>query len=57
MTRLEVAHRPWPLQLAEAEVECCTMTQPLGIELAAAPDHVRYAHRLDVVAWLPRRVR
>ena len=57
LTRLEVAHRPWPLQLAEAEVECCTMTQPLGIELAAAPDHVRYARRLDVVAWLPHRVR
>jgi uncharacterized protein YqjF (DUF2071 family) len=57
VTRLEVAHRPWPLQPAAAEVERCTMLQPLGIELPGAPEHVRYAHRLDVVAWLPRRVR
>jgi uncharacterized protein YqjF (DUF2071 family) len=54
--RLEIDHPPWPLQPAEAQLERCTMTQPLGIELAPAPDLVHYAERLDVVPWLPRRV-
>jgi uncharacterized protein YqjF (DUF2071 family) len=56
LRRQAIDHRPWPLQLAEAHVERCTMTRPLGIELSAAPDLVHYADRLDVVAWLPRRV-
>jgi uncharacterized protein YqjF (DUF2071 family) len=54
--RLEVDHPPWPLQPAEAEVERCTMTRPLGIELGAEPPLAHYAASLDAVAWLPRRV-
>jgi hypothetical protein len=53
--RQEVDHVPWPLQPAAAEIEACTMTRPLGIELAGPP-LVHYAERLDVVSWLPRRV-
>jgi uncharacterized protein len=54
--RQEVDHEPWPLQPAAAEIETCTMTRPLGIELAGEP-LVHYAERLDVVSWLPHRVR
>ncbi len=54
--RQEVDHAPWPLQPAAAEIETCTMTRPLGIELAGPP-LVHYAERLDVVSWLPHRVR
>jgi uncharacterized protein YqjF (DUF2071 family) len=57
LLRQEIAHAPWPLQPAEALVERCTMTRPLGIELAPAPELAHYAERLDVVAWLPSRVR
>lgn len=51
--RIEIDHQPWPLQPAEAVVERCTMTEPLGIDLGAEPPLVHFAERLDVVAWLP----
>jgi len=56
LLRQEVDHRTWPLQPAAAEIETCTMTRPLGIELAGPP-LAHYAERLDVVSWLPHRVR
>lgn len=55
--RQEIDHDPWPLQPAEAEVARCTMTRPLGIDLGDEPPLAHFAERLDVVAWLPRRVR
>jgi uncharacterized protein YqjF (DUF2071 family) len=55
--RLEVDHPPWPLQPAEAEVQRCTMAQPLGIELGPRPPLAHYAATVGTVAWLPRRVR
>ena len=54
--RQEIDHRPWPLQPADAEIERCTMTRPLGIELGSGAPLAHYASSLDVVAWLPRRV-
>ncbi len=33
------------------------MTRPLGIELGAEPPLAHFARRLDVVSWLPHRVR
>ena len=56
LLRQEVDHPPWPLQQASAEIDECTMTRPLGIELAGPP-LAHYAERLDVVSWLPHRVR
>ena len=50
--RQEIDHEPWPLQPAEAAIELCTMTQPLGIELGPKPV-AHYASELEVVAWLP----
>jgi len=53
--RQEVDHLPWPIQPASAEIETCTMTRSLGIDLAGPP-LVHYAERLEVVSWLPHRV-
>ncbi len=58
--RGEIHHAPWPLQRAEAEIESNTMTEQIGIDPAAlsSPSPVlHFAKRLQVAAWLPRRVR
>jgi hypothetical protein len=52
--RQEIDHEPWSLQPADAAVELCTMTQPLGIELGPKPV-AHYSAELEVVAWLPGR--
>lgn len=53
----EIAHEPWPLQEAECDLSVCEMTNGLGFELPLTRDPVlHYAERLDVVAWLPRRI-
>ena len=57
LVRQEIDHAPWPLQPAAAEVERCTMTRPLGVDLGSEPPLAHFAERLDVVAWLPHRVR
>ena len=56
LRRIEINHAPWPLQPAEASVELCTMTGPLGLTLGDEPPLAHFAKRLDVVAWLPTRV-
>jgi hypothetical protein len=53
--RLEVQHRPWPLQPADAEIAANTMTQSIGIPLDGAP-LLHFSKRLDVVCWMPRRI-
>jgi uncharacterized protein YqjF (DUF2071 family) len=50
--RTDIAHRPWPLQPAEAEIELNTMTAPLGLTLAGPP-LLHFARRLDVRIWPP----
>lgn len=55
--QLDVHHRPWPLQAGEAEIETNTMGEAVGIALPAQPPLVHYAHRLDVLAWLPAQKR
>lgn len=52
----EIAHEPWPLQQAECDVSVCDMTAGLGFELPASEPVLHYADRLDVTAWLPKRV-
>jgi uncharacterized protein YqjF (DUF2071 family) len=56
--RGEIAHVPWPLQPARLELRVNRMVEPLGFSLPTAvpAEHVRFAERLDVVAWLPERV-
>lgn len=54
--RGDIHHAPWPLQPAAAEVEVNTMTRQLGFELPDRPPLLHFARRLDVVAWVIRRV-
>jgi uncharacterized protein YqjF (DUF2071 family) len=54
--RQEVDHVPWPLRPAMAEVARCTMTRPIGVDPGDDPPLAHFVDRLDVVAWLPRRV-
>jgi uncharacterized protein YqjF (DUF2071 family) len=51
--RGEIDHPDWPLQAAEAEIECNTMTTPIGLTLPDEAPHLLFARQLDVVAWLP----
>jgi uncharacterized protein len=48
--RGDIHHLPWPLQVAEADIETNTMAVEVGIDLAAAP-MLHYARRQDVVFW------
>lgn len=49
--RGDIAHAPWPLQAAEADLEVCRMTGLLGINLPSVPEHLLFARSLDVQAW------
>jgi uncharacterized protein len=49
--RGDIHHEPWPLQLAEAEIEANTMTAPIGITLPKARPLLHFAKRLHVRAW------
>lgn len=55
LVRLDIEHEPWPLQPAMVEIQRNTMDEANGIALPAAPPHVLYSARLDVVARLPVR--
>lgn len=54
--RGEVHHQLWPLQPAEAEVHSLAMTQQIGVKLPDTSPLIHFARRLDVLAWLPRRI-
>ncbi len=56
LLRGEIDHGPWPLQPAAAEVAVDTMTRPLGFDLPAGEPLRWFARRLEVKAWLPRRI-
>jgi uncharacterized protein YqjF (DUF2071 family) len=51
--RTEIAHDPWPLQRAVADIDVNTMATAVGIRLPGVGPHLRFASRLDVHAWLP----
>jgi uncharacterized protein YqjF (DUF2071 family) len=52
--RTEIRHAPWPLQPATAEIDGSAMAAAHGLTLPSDPPHLRFARRLDVVAWWPR---
>ena len=54
--RGDVHHHPWPLQIAEAEVRTLAMTQQTGLKLPETDPILHFSNRLDVLAWLPRRI-
>jgi hypothetical protein len=54
--RLEIHHRPWPLQPAEAELRFDNLTRQHGIPLPPPPPVLHFARRQDMIAWPPRAV-
>ena len=54
--RGEIDHDPWPLRLAEAQIDVCTKAGPLGLASLPAPPLLHYSECLSVVAWLPRPI-
>jgi len=54
--RLEIHHRPWPLQPAAATFYANTMAAVHGIALPPQPPLLHFVKRLDMVAWLPTRI-
>jgi uncharacterized protein YqjF (DUF2071 family) len=51
--RLDIHHRPWPLQPAEAAISANTMAEAAGIRLPSVAPLLHYAKRQDMVAWGP----
>jgi uncharacterized protein YqjF (DUF2071 family) len=49
--RGDIHHQPWPLQPAEAALECNTMTRQIGLTLPDTKPLLHFAGYLDVVAW------
>jgi uncharacterized protein len=54
--RGEIHHAPWPLQPAEAQWHCNTMTEQLGFPLPDIPPLLHFAKRIEVVGWWLERV-
>jgi uncharacterized protein YqjF (DUF2071 family) len=52
--RLEIHHKPWPLQIADAQITVNTMSSAAGIPLPDEPPLLHFAKRMDVLAWSPR---
>jgi uncharacterized protein len=54
--RAEIAHEPWSLQRAEAEIVRNTMAHPSGIELPPDRPLLHFARSIDVRIWWPEKV-
>jgi uncharacterized protein YqjF (DUF2071 family) len=54
--RANIAHEPWALQRAKAEIFQNTMAQASGIELPPDRPLLHYSRALDVRVWWPERV-
>jgi uncharacterized protein YqjF (DUF2071 family) len=55
LERTEIRHAPWPLQPATAELDASPMATAHGLALPDVPPRLRFAARVDVRAWWPRR--
>jgi uncharacterized protein YqjF (DUF2071 family) len=51
LLRGEIDHAPWPLQIAECEVERNSMLAAHGLPTRTEPPLLHFARRLDVAAW------
>ena len=54
--RAQIHHRPWSLQLAEAEIARNTVAAAHGISLPPTPPLLHFAARQDTLVWPPERV-
>jgi uncharacterized protein len=55
VSRLDIHHRPWPLQPADVTLEVNTMTRPLGLPLPDTGPFAHFVRRQDMVAWAPAK--
>lgn len=55
--RGDIDHARWDLQPAEADVLENTLTEQLRLSLPERQPLLHFSRRLDVVAWMPERVR
>jgi hypothetical protein len=49
--RGEIAHEPWGLQIAEAEIELNTVAQSHGIALPDELPLLHFVKRMEIIAW------
>jgi uncharacterized protein YqjF (DUF2071 family) len=54
ISRGEIHHHPWQLQIAEAQFKKNSMTEAAGITLPVAEPLLHFARRQDVVVWGPQ---
>lgn len=54
--RGEIHHRPWQLQIAEAEIAQNTMTEAAGLPLPPGKPLLHFARQQDVIVWPLRRI-
>jgi len=55
VSRGEIHHPPWQLQIAEAQFQQNSMTEAGGLALPLQKPLLHFARRQDVVAWSPQR--
>ncbi len=55
--RADIHHIPWPLEEAEAEIECNDLAKAVGIRLPHQPPVLHYSRRLAVYVWQLERIR
>jgi hypothetical protein len=49
--RGEIDHLPWPLQLAQADVQTNTMADWLHIKLPDVKPLLHFSRKIEVVVW------
>lgn len=57
VSRAEIHHKPWPLQRADCEIETDTMLQQIPLPSPDRAPHLLYVRGIDVIVWIPERVR
>ena len=54
--RTEIHHPPWPLQVAEVDIQTNTLTTAAGISSPESAPLFHYAGRQDVILWFRHRL-
>jgi uncharacterized protein YqjF (DUF2071 family) len=50
---VDIHHRPWPLQRAEARIERNDLFRPHGLAVPGPPELLHFSRRIDALAWSP----